>query len=78
MTLTGWIEILLVLMLVLGAAWPLGAFMADVFDGRRSFLSPIVGPLERGFYRLSASTHRKSKTGSVIHCPWLFSPPDVF
>ena len=47
MTLTGWIEILLVLTLVLGVAWPLGAFMADVFDGRRSFLSPIVGPLER-------------------------------
>ena len=53
MTLTGWTEILLVLTLVLGVAWPLGAFMADVFDGRRSVLSPIVGPLERGFYRLS-------------------------
>ncbi len=53
MTFAGWIEILLVLTLVLGAAWPLGAFMADVFDGRRTFLSPILGPLERGFYRLS-------------------------
>ena len=47
MTLTGWTEILLVLTLILGAAWLLGAFMADVFDGRRSFLSPIVGPFER-------------------------------
>ena len=53
MTLAGWSEIFLVLTLVLGAAWPLGAFMADVFDGRRTFLSKIVGPLERGFYRLS-------------------------
>ena len=47
MTLTGWTEILLVLTLVLSAAWRLGAFMADVFDGRRSFLSPVVGPFER-------------------------------
>jgi K+-transporting ATPase ATPase A chain len=53
MTLAGWSEIFLVLTLVLGAAWPLGAFMADVFDGRRTFLSKIVGPFERGFYRLS-------------------------
>ncbi len=47
MTLTGWTEIFLVLTLVLGAAWPLGAFMADVFDGRRSFLSPVIGPFDR-------------------------------
>ena len=47
MTLTGWTEILLVLTLVLGAAWLLGAFMAHVFDGRRSFLSLVVGPFER-------------------------------
>jgi K+-transporting ATPase ATPase A chain len=53
MAFAGWTEILLVLTLVLGAAWPLGAFMADVFDGRRTFLSPILGPLERGFHRLS-------------------------
>ncbi len=53
MTLLGWIEILLVLALVLGSAWPLGVFMADVFAERRNFLSPIVGPLERSFYRLS-------------------------
>ncbi len=53
MTLAGWSEIFLVLTLVLGVAWPLGAFMADVFDGRRTLLSPILGPLERSFYRLS-------------------------
>jgi potassium-transporting ATPase potassium-binding subunit len=61
MSIAGWIEILLVLALVLGSAWPLGAFMADVFDGRRSFLSPIVGPLERGFYRLSGVDPRKEQ-----------------
>jgi len=53
MSVVGWIEILLALTLVLGAAWPIGAFMADVFAGRQNFLSPVVGPLERSFYRLS-------------------------
>ncbi len=61
MTFVGWIEIFLVLALVLGAAWPLGAFVADVFDGRRSVLSPIVGPLERGFYRLSGVDPKKEQ-----------------
>jgi potassium-transporting ATPase potassium-binding subunit len=53
MTLIGWTEILLVLALLLGTAWLLGALIADVFDGRRNFLSPIVGSLERSFYRRS-------------------------
>jgi K+-transporting ATPase ATPase A chain len=30
---------------------PLGAYMAAVFEGRRTFLSPLLAPLERLFYR---------------------------
>ena len=30
---------------------PLGAYLADVVEGKRTLLSPIVGPLERLFYR---------------------------
>ena len=51
MTLAGWAEIALILLLVLAAAWPLGLFMARVFNGERTFLSPVLGPVERGFYR---------------------------
>jgi K+-transporting ATPase ATPase A chain len=32
---------------------PLGAFMAKVYQGERNFLSPIVAPVERLFYRLT-------------------------
>jgi K+-transporting ATPase ATPase A chain len=35
------------------AAWFLGGYMARVFTGRRVFLSPVVRPVERGFFRLS-------------------------
>ena len=46
MTLAGSFEIALTLALVLIAAFPIGAFMADVFENRRTFLTPIIGPLE--------------------------------
>ncbi|MFO0990506.1 MAG: potassium-transporting ATPase subunit KdpA [Hyphomicrobiales bacterium] len=50
MTFAGWAQIALILLLVLAAAWPLGIFMARVFNGERTFLSPILAPVERGFY----------------------------
>ena len=53
MTLVGWVQIALVLALVLGCAIPLSKFIADVYAGERTFLSPVFGPVERGFYRLA-------------------------
>jgi potassium-transporting ATPase potassium-binding subunit len=53
MTLVGWAQIALVLALVLGCAIPLSKFVADVYAGERTFLSPAFGPVERGFYRLA-------------------------
>ena len=53
MTLAGWFEIGLTLALVMLAAYPIGAFMADVFENRRTFLTPVVGPVERVLYRVA-------------------------
>ena len=53
MTLVGWAQIALVLALVLACAIPLSKFIADVYAGERNFLSPVIGPVERGFYRLA-------------------------
>jgi potassium-transporting ATPase potassium-binding subunit len=53
MTLVGWAQIALVLALVLACAIPLSKFIADVYAGERTFLSPVVEPVERGFYRLA-------------------------
>jgi K+-transporting ATPase ATPase A chain len=53
MTAIGWAEIALVLGLVALAAFPLGAFIARVLQGERTFLSPVLGPVERGFYALA-------------------------
>src|SRR5271165_3345733 len=53
MTLVGWAQIALVLALVIGCAIPLSTFIADVYAGGRTFLSPVIGPVERGFYCLA-------------------------
>jgi K+-transporting ATPase ATPase A chain len=53
MTAIGWSQIVLVLALVVACAVPLSAFVARVFAGERTFLSPLLGPVERGFYRLA-------------------------
>jgi potassium-transporting ATPase potassium-binding subunit len=53
MTLAGLFEIALTLALVMAAAYPIRAFMADVFERRRTFLTPLLGPIERAFYRLA-------------------------
>ncbi|WP_019996076.1 potassium-transporting ATPase subunit KdpA [Aureimonas ureilytica] len=53
MTVVGWLQILAILLAVLLCAIPLGHFMGRVFAGERTFLSPVLGPLERGLYRLA-------------------------
>jgi len=53
MTLIGWAQIALVLALVLGCAIPLSKFIANVYAGERNLLSPVIGPVERAFYRLA-------------------------
>ena len=50
MTWTGWVEIALVLALVAVSAPFFAAYMAKVFAGERTFLSPVLAPIERGFY----------------------------
>ncbi|HXM38546.1 MAG TPA: potassium-transporting ATPase subunit KdpA [Gemmatimonadales bacterium] len=54
MTANGWLQIAFYMVVLLGLAWPLGAYMARVYDGEPIWLARIFGPLERGLYRLAA------------------------
>src|SRR5271165_3719445 len=47
---SGLLEITFTLALVVAAARPIGAYMADVFQNRRTVLTPILGPIERAVY----------------------------
>jgi len=62
MTLIGWAQIALVLTLVFLAAVPLGIYIARVVQGERTFLSPVLGPIERGFYALAGVDPRRGMT----------------
>jgi potassium-transporting ATPase potassium-binding subunit len=53
MTANGWIQILLFLVLILAVTKPLGIFMARVFNRERTFLDPVVRPIERLLYRVT-------------------------
>jgi potassium-transporting ATPase potassium-binding subunit len=46
-------QIVLYLVVVLVLTKPLGAYMARVYDGDRTFFDPVLGPLERWLYRIS-------------------------
>ncbi|MBC8104065.1 MAG: potassium-transporting ATPase subunit KdpA [Cytophagales bacterium] len=52
MTFNGILQIALFFGVLLLTVKPMGLFMARVFTGERTFLSPVFGPVERGLYRL--------------------------
>jgi K+-transporting ATPase ATPase A chain len=53
MTANGWFQIGLYLLILLAVTKPLGAYMARVFSGERTFFDPIARPVERLLYRLT-------------------------
>ena len=53
MTFNGWAQIALFIAILLVLTRPLGGYLSRVMEGERTFLSPVLGPVERGFYRLA-------------------------
>ncbi len=53
MTFNGWLQIVFFLVLILLVTKPLGLFMAQVFNRERTFLDPVLTPVERLIYRLT-------------------------
>ena len=52
MTSNGILQIVVYFLIILALAKPLGAFMAKLFEGGRTFLHPVIRPLERLTYKL--------------------------
>jgi potassium-transporting ATPase potassium-binding subunit len=51
MTANGWLQILLFLVVVLSVTRPLGRFMTRVFNRERTWLDPVLRPVERLIYQ---------------------------
>src|SRR3984893_6228514 len=59
MTLNGWLQILFFFALILAVTKPLGVFMAHVFNREKTFLDPVLGPVERLIYKLTGGREER-------------------
>jgi K+-transporting ATPase ATPase A chain len=53
MTANGWFQIGLYLILLLAITKPMGVYMARVFSGEKTFMDPMLRPVERLMYRMT-------------------------
>jgi len=53
MTANGWFQIALFLLLILAVTKPMGVFMARVFNREKTFMDPVLRPLERLLYQVT-------------------------
>ena len=72
MTLNGWLQIALYLGLVVVLIKPLGLYMARVFNGERTFLDPVLRPVERLIYRISGVDPRQEHHWTTYTAAMLF------
>src|SRR5438874_2640649 len=61
MTAIGWIQIILYGAIVVALVKPLGWYMTRVFNGERTFLSPVLRPIETGIYRISGVDEKREQ-----------------
>ncbi|MGA7639053.1 MAG: potassium-transporting ATPase subunit KdpA [Candidatus Acidiferrales bacterium] len=59
MTANGWLQILLFLLVIFAVAKPMGVFMTRVFSREKTFLDPLLRPLERLLYKLTGVDEKR-------------------
>lgn len=61
MTANGWIQVVIYCAIILALVKPLGWYMTRVFNGERTFLSPVLRPVELGLYRLAGIEEKREQ-----------------
>jgi K+-transporting ATPase ATPase A chain len=61
MTAIGWIQIILYCAIIVALVKPLGWYMTRVFNGERTFLSPILRPVEAGLYWIGGVDEKREQ-----------------
>jgi K+-transporting ATPase ATPase A chain len=72
MTINGWVQILLFCGIVTLLVKPLGGYMTRVFNGERTLLSWIFGPVERGLYAVAGTSEREEQHWTTYAAALLF------
>ncbi|MBD3819641.1 MAG: potassium-transporting ATPase subunit KdpA [Brevundimonas diminuta] len=61
MNIQGWAEIALTLGLAVMLGWPIGVYMSRVWNGERTWLDPVLKPVEGLFYRAAGVDPTRSQ-----------------
>jgi K+-transporting ATPase ATPase A chain len=72
MTVTGWIQILLYCAIIIAITPVLGKYMTRVFNGQRTFLSPILRPVETVLYSVGGVDEKREQTWLMYAIGMLF------
>ncbi len=62
MTVIGWLQILIYCAIIVAIVPFLGAYMTRVFNGERTFLSPVLRPVEAALYRTGGVDPRREQS----------------
>jgi K+-transporting ATPase ATPase A chain len=65
MTAIGWLQAIVFFLIVLALTKPIGLYMTRVFNGERTWLSPVLAPVEKVVYRLSGVRENEEMTWYV-------------
>src|ERR1700739_1069434 len=61
MTVIGWVQIGIYCAIILAITTLLGAYMTRVFNGERTFLSPVLRPVEAALYRIGGIDEKQEQ-----------------
>ncbi len=61
MSVIGWLQIILYCVIIAALTKPLGWYMTRVFNGERTFLSPVLRPVEVSLYWISGVDERREQ-----------------
>ncbi|MGA2504650.1 MAG: potassium-transporting ATPase subunit KdpA [Anaerolineales bacterium] len=65
MNIFSWLQLIFYMVVLIALAKPLGSFMAKVYQGERTFLDPVMRPVEKLIYRLSGVSPDKEMNWKV-------------
>jgi K+-transporting ATPase ATPase A chain len=61
MTLIGWLQILVFCAIIVALVKPLGGYLMRIFNGERTFLTPVLRPVEATLYALGGVDERREQ-----------------
>ena len=72
MTFIGWMQILIFCAVLVALVVPLGGYMTRVFNGERTFLTPVMRPVETALYRIGGVNEKREQHWTTYTVSMLF------